>query len=61
MMRKERELYDPKIYGELRARFLNDVAGLNQTPYAIQEQERRKFIKDIREGRLVPTKPEAEG
>lgn len=59
MMRKERELYDPKIYGELRARFLNDLAGLVQTPYAIQENEKRKLIRDIREGKLAPTKPEA--
>ena len=60
-MRKERELYDPKIYGELRARFLNDVAGLNQSPYNIREQERRKIIKDILEGKLAPTKREGEG
>ncbi len=60
MLRDGKPYYDPKIYGELRARFLNDVAGLNQTPYAIREQERLKLVKDIREGKLASTRREAE-
>lgn len=73
MMRKERGSYDPKSYGELKAKFLDNVAGLiqnpdyiqEQSPHDIREQERLKLIKDIREGRLRPTEPptkrEAEG
>lgn len=57
-MWRKREPYDPKIYGEVKAKFLNNVAGLS--PYKIQEQERLKLIKDIREGKLSSIKTRGE-
>ncbi len=57
MMRKEREPYDPKIYGELKADFLNNVAQIPVSRYSEQERERLNLIKDIKEGKLAPTQP----
>lgn len=44
--------YDPKVYGKLKADFLNDVAGISESDYDRQERERKELIEDIRAGRL---------
>lgn len=53
--------YDPKIYGRLKAEFLKNVALMSptviQNPENEQEKERLRLIKEIKEGKLVPTKP----
>lgn len=64
MMWKEREPYDPKSYGKLKAEFLKNVALMSEMeikkPENEEEKERLKLIKDIREGRLRPTRPPIE-
>ncbi len=64
MMWKERESYDPKSYGKLKAEFLKNVALMSEMeikkPENEEEKERLKLIKDIREGRLRPTRPPIE-
>jgi hypothetical protein len=51
------EKYDPRIYGELKAAFLEKLDSLPhtnvETEIINQEELRQELIKDIKEGRLT--------
>jgi len=54
MLEKE-DKYDPSVYGQLRAKFLNalDSSVIRFDGFAEEEKRRQAIMKEIREGKLV--------
>lgn len=54
MLEKE-DKYDPSVYGQLRAKFLNalDSSIIRFDGFAEEEKRRQTIMKEIREGKLV--------
>lgn len=56
-MLEKKERYDPRVYGDLRAAFLNKLDSVSPTTFDSdvqkQERQRRELIEDIREGRII--------